>query len=182
MMDVDGEARAFLGVMWQHIARFVRENVFPHGAMHLPNGRDPLHLHVEDLTNVNITGVPNAGKVLTADGSGGWVDGTGGGGGGSHEAHFSLGLPAVVVPPGPCNITGKTLYIKNVRFKSDGECAGDFGVGNSFSFSAGGGTSRIDMSSSPGTWTDGTELTLSSFTQGDDGSYLSCDFYCEETS
>ena len=89
-----------------------------------------------------------------------------------HQVHFSLMLPALIVPPGPTNITGSALTISAVLITSDDSTvAGSLSVsGHSYSFSPSHNTSGLtDI------WSVGDTMTLTLSDPGSDGTYLSID-------
>jgi hypothetical protein len=97
-------------------------------------------------------------------------------GGGKHQVHFGMILPIVVVPPGPCNITGDDFTILAVKITTDDTTiAGSLGIGtNSYAFSPTHSSSGLTD-----TWADGTTMLLSFDDVGSDGSYLAIDIAVE---
>lgn len=128
-----------------------------------------------DVANVQRLRFPNGALI---NHGGGDVSVAGGSGGGTpHQVHFSLMLPATVIPPGPTNITGGTLTITAIQFSSDGEISGSCSPGGSFSFSAGGGSDRTNDLSID--WVDGTTMSVAITNQGADGTWLAIDIVAE---
>ena len=89
-----------------------------------------------------------------------------------HQVHFSLMLPALIVPPGPTNITGSALTISAVLISSDDSTvAGSLSVsGHSYAFSPSHDTSGLSD-----IWSTGDTMTLTLTDPGSDGTYLSID-------
>jgi hypothetical protein len=176
--DPTHEAEAFLSLLWRNIYTRVRAMLHPHHFEHEPGGKDKISIPVGFLRNVTIDPDTVAvGQVLVVDAVGAdgetWV--TGAGGGGSHQVHFSVMLPATIIPPGPCNITGTNFTISAVRFDSDDSTVeGALLVsGESYAFGPGG---FPDLSSGlTDTWTAGDTITLDFDDAGSDGTYLTID-------
>lgn len=97
-------------------------------------------------------------------------------GGGKHQVHFGMILPVVVVPPGPCNITGDDFTILAVKITTDDTTiAGTLSIGaNSYAFSPAHSSSGLND-----IWYDGVTMLLSFSDTGSDGSYLAIDIAVE---
>ena len=179
--QIDHQAASFIALLWRDLYNRIRELMHPHRHEHEPGGKDQVHLPLGFLTDVTLTS-PSDGEVLTYDlATTAWINGAGGGGG-AHQAHLGIPLPASVVPPGPTNITGAAYTVTAVRIASDGDVYGTVsGCGTySFGFGASGGVQ--DYGSNPGsplsaTWGNGSTITIGSLTYGSaaSASYLTVD-------
>ena len=164
------EAEAFLSLLWRHIYTRVRAWVFPHHFEHEPAGNDPVSLPLGFLRDVYVAGAANGDALTYESATKHWIPGVGGGG--KHAVHFGVALPAVIIPPGPTNITGETLKIYAVQSTTD-----DSTVAGTLSIpSVSVPTGRIDYEDgSEPTWSDGQTITLSLSNIGYDGTYLTID-------
>lgn len=137
-----------------------------------------LTLGLNDLSDVIITDVDNRHLLIYDGGYPGaaqqWVNMplSSVGGGGVHQVHFSVPLPATIVPPGPTNITGADLLIKSVQATTD-----DSTVAASLNIpSKSVPCARFDYAAgSEPVWADGTTITLTFSDSGLDGTYLAID-------
>jgi hypothetical protein len=99
-----------------------------------------------------------------------------------HSAHFSLSLPAIVVPPGPKNKTGANEWVFAVNVITNGAVSGTM-TGGSFSFGAGGGELDIDLDATHNVVcvAPNARLSVTVSTQGSDGNYLAVSWGIRDT-
>jgi hypothetical protein len=158
--DLEGLAQRVMNQIFANIGGDIWETWAHHRIRHEPGGDDPIALDLDELANCHMTGKADGDVPVWNAASGRWEPGAGGGGpgGGGHSAHFSLPLPALVVPPGPKNLSGATWTISKVNAVSDG----------SVSFSATGVSAQTygdvgdDQDFTPGSATvaDGARLSV----------------------
>ena len=172
--DLNQAVQGFLAQMWQHIDATIRAALHPHHWEHEPGGKDQVRIPVFFLADVVAEDPDNNDTLIYSTADKLWYTGPGGGAS-VHQVHFTLPLPAMIVPPGPCNITGNPLTISAVLITTDDTTvAGSLNVGgNSYSFSTGGG--GLDVSGLTDTWGERATMTLSLSDYGSDGTYLSID-------
>lgn len=170
--DPRADAERYTLLLWNHIGMRIVNLLGNHHASHEPAGMDQIRLPLGALKDVQFSVAPVNGNVLTYNEAWErWEAGEGGGSGsGVHQVHFALMLPALVVPPGPCNITGATMTIRAVMFRTDDSTiAGTLSVsGHSYSI----GTNYSGLSDE---WAENASMLLALTDYGSDGTYLAID-------
>lgn len=177
MSEETAKAERYAAILERHITDAI-ERALQGLPVRLANGGDlELKLELGDLTNVKDGGRTDGDTIIWTDSSGYYEPGAGGGpgGGGSHGAHFSLPIPAMIVPPGPKNLSGGDWTITAVNYVSDGEIttATILGAGT-VSVAAGGNGDGVDVTGLNITVADGERLTITGVTYPDptDANYL----------
>jgi len=163
-------ADSYTRLLWNHIGARIVNLLKNHHAQHELGGMDAVKIPVGGLKDVRLRSPVRDRQVLAYYEDGDyWTNGTVVGGG-IHQVHFALMLPAMVVPPGPCNITGEPLKISAVKFRTDDSTvAGSLVVsGHSYSIS----TNHTKLRD---TWEKGDTMTLALTDYGSDGTYLCID-------
>lgn len=174
-LKVSHESESQLILMWRHVYNNIQNMIHPHHFRHEPGGSDEVRIPLGYLRNVTITS-PKVGEVLVVDtvGNNGdwWVNGEGGAG--KEQVHFSMPLPATVIPPGPTNITGGTYKIHSVlSVTDDSTVAATLSAGT---LSIGVPCSRTNyVEGSEPLWADGETMTLDFSDLGLDGTYITVD-------
>jgi len=165
------DAEKYTLLLWNHIGMRIVNLLKNHHLQHEPGGLDQVKLPLSALKDVVFPTTPVDGNVLTYDASWPrWTHKPPSGGGGVHQVHFALLLPALVVPPGPINITGAAMTISAVKFRTDDSTvSGSLSVGSN-SYSIG-----TDYSGLTHTWGTNVVMTLALTDYGSDGTYLCID-------
>jgi hypothetical protein len=160
--------------IWRLVFQRVRGMLHPHHFRHEPGGddevRQPLGFHVD--VNIDRDTLADGDTLVYAAATDTWSNGAGGGAGTSHGVHLSLALPATVIPPGPCNLSGSARTIKAVLATTDDSTvAGTVSAGGT-SISSVPCTRQNGLSI---TWADGDSITVDLTDAGSDGTYLAID-------
>jgi hypothetical protein len=163
-------ADSYTRLLWNHIGARIFNLLKNHHAQHELGGTDAVKIAVGGLKDVRLRSPVHDRQVLAYYKNGDyWTNGTVVAGG-IHQVHFALMLPAMVVPPGPCNITGEPMKISAVKFRTDDSTvAGALLVsGNSYDI----GTNQSNLRD---TWAKGASMSLALTDYGSDGTYLCID-------
>jgi len=155
--DPTNDALRYTLLLWSHINR-LRSKLGFHHATHEPGGLDALQMPLGGLVDVSLgTAVADGAALVYSAAGTAWVAGAGGGNSG--QAFFEAVGTALTtgVVPGPTNLSGAAFTITKVRIAANGDCSG-IAAGESFSFSAGGGS---QLTTAATAWNDGTDISAS---------------------
>lgn len=175
-IKVAEESKSQLTAMWKHIYSNIRDMLHPHHFTHEPGGLDEVKFPLGYVKNITITD-PEVGQALVisevGDNGDWWANGASVGGGKS-QVHFSVMLPATIVPPGPTNITGTAYKVNSVLSTTDDSNVAATLSAGTLSIAIPCSRTNYATGSEP-IWGDGETMTLSFSDAGFDGTYIAVD-------